>query len=107
MFRGYFGNFFVSGVFWSFYVFFWGGGILVICRFQGYFGHFLDSWGIWYFLSFRGILVFFGFWVVFLSFLGFEGILVNFFVSGVFWSFFRFHGYSGNFLGLGGILVIL
>ena len=70
-FRGYFGHFWISGVFWSFLgfrdilVIFRFRGILVIFRFRGYFGNL------------------FGFWGYFGHFLGFGDILVIFWVSGV------------------------
>ena len=95
-FRGYFGNFYISRVLWSFF------------RFQWYFDNFLgfkcisvfiSSFRvIWsFFLGSMGILIVFKFYGSFDHFLGFRVILVIFQVIRVFQSFLSFWGYFDHF----------
>ena len=84
--------------------------ILVIFQVLGYFGYIWVSRVFWSFFKkkcFKGILVMFYVYGVFLVFFYVSGgVLVIFQFWGVFRAFFRFRGYLGLFLGLRGILVI-
>ena len=73
----------VSGVFWSFFEFWWYFGNF---WFQGYYGHFIGFQGYFgHFFGFGVVLVIFGFeGILVFFFWGFKGILVIFWVSKVF-----------------------